>query len=123
MRDKIKITQRLVAELPEQYATTVETARIAWWFNVGNQGGLRLTALGFKVLSDYLDLKYYEYQITDAVSFTMQTVLDLDRRLQNPYYIVTKKGEPVSILFFGSKEAMLVNLYGDLEKFLDNYKE
>ena len=55
------------------------------------------------------------------MQFNMQTVLDLDRKLEQPYYIVTKKGEPVAILFFGSKEAMMANLYGDLDKFLDNY--
>jgi hypothetical protein len=25
-------------------------------------------------------------------------------------------------VFFGSREAVMVNLYGDLKKFLDNYK-
>ena len=28
---------------------------------------------------------------------------------------------PVKLVFFGSKEAMLANLYGDIDKFLDNY--
>lgn len=122
MRNKLKLTQQLVAQLPEQYATTVDAARISWWFNVGNRGGLRLTAAGFKVLSSYLDLEYHEYKISDTMSFTMQTVLDLDRRLQQPYYITTKKGQAISILFFGSKEAVLANLYGNIEKFLDNYR-
>jgi hypothetical protein len=45
----------------------------------------------------------------------------MDRRLQQPYYIVTKKMIPVKIIFFGSKEAMIANLYGDIKKFIDNY--
>jgi hypothetical protein len=38
-----------------------------------------------------------------------------------PYYIVATKGVPKAVVFFDSKEAVLANLYGDLEKFLDNY--
>jgi hypothetical protein len=48
-------------------------------------------------------------------------ILSLDRKLQMPYYIVATKGIPKSVVFFDSKEAVLANLYGDLEKFLDNY--
>jgi hypothetical protein len=51
----------------------------------------------------------------------MTHVLALDRKLQMPYYIVGKKKIPVDLVMFGSKEAMLVNLYGDLDKFLRNY--
>lgn len=122
MRDKLKLTEELVKQLPSEHATTVEIAKTAWWFNIRPSGGFRLTALGYKVLTEYLDLKFYPYKIPDEMLFTQQTILDLDKRLQNPYYIVTKKSFPIDIIFFSSKEAMLVNLYGNLEKFLDNYR-
>lgn len=122
MRDKLKLTAQLIDQLPDQYKVSVEKARMGWWFNIGNRGGLRLTALGFKVFTEQLELKFYPYKITDEMTFTQQTVLDLDRRLQNPYYIVTKKGFPMDVIFFGSKEAMLVNLYGNLDKFLNAYR-
>jgi hypothetical protein len=48
-------------------------------------------------------------------------LLNLDRKLQLPYYIVVKKKLPVKIVMFGSKEAMLARLYGNLDKFLENY--
>ena len=70
---------------------------------------------------DQLDLEKYEYSITDPKQFNQQLILALDRKLQMPYYIVVAKGIPKKIIFFGSKEAVLVNLYGNLEKFLDNY--
>ena len=123
MRDKLKLTEELVKQLPSELSVTVESARTTWWFNIRPGGGMRLTALGFKVLANQLDLKFYAYKIPDEMLFTQQTILDLDRKLQNPYYIVTKKSFPVDVVFFSSKEAMLVNLYGDLAKFLDNYKE
>lgn len=121
MRDKLKLTEQLVAELPDNLKIPVNVAISNWWFNLRPNGGLRLTALGYKVLSEHIKLEFYPYKIPDEMLFTQQTILDLDRKLQNPYYIVTKKGFPIDIIFFGSKEAMLVNLYGSLEKFLDNY--
>lgn len=120
MRDKLKLTEQLVAQLPEN-TTTVEMAQHSWWFNLRPGGGMRLTALGYKVLSEQIGLKFYPYKIPDEMLFTQQTIIDLDRKLQSPYYIVTKKSFPIDIIFFSSKEAMLVNLYGDLYKFLDNY--
>jgi hypothetical protein len=48
-------------------------------------------------------------------------MLKLDRKLQMPYYIEVKKKIPINIIFFGSREAMLARLYGNLNKFLDNY--
>jgi hypothetical protein len=121
MRNKLKLTEQLVAQLPDQYRVSVETARTTWWFNIRPSGGMRLTALGVKVLKERLDIKHYEYKIQDPFLINQKTILKLDRLLQEPYYIVTAKGRAASILFFGSREAMLVNLYGDLQKFLDNY--
>lgn len=121
MRDKLKLTEQLVSQLPDEYKVPIEVARTSWWFNIRPEGGMRLTALGFKVLSNYLNLEFYAYKIPDKMVFTQKTILKLDRRLQHPYYIVTKKSFPIDIIFFSSKEAMLVNLYGNLDNFLDNY--
>jgi hypothetical protein len=121
VRDKQLLTQQLVEQLSEPNKVSVETARTTWWFNLRPNGGLRLTDQGFKIMTEQLDIKFYPYQIPENLVFNQQTILKLDRALQNPYYIVTKKNFPVGLLFFGSKEAMLVNLYGSLDKFLDNY--
>jgi hypothetical protein len=121
MRNKLKLTEQLVAQLPDQYKVSVETASTTWWFNIRPKGGMRLTAMGLKVFKEQLNIQHYEYRIADPLAFGQKTILKLDRLLQDPYYIVTMKNYPVGILFFGSKEAMMVNLYGDLQKFLDNY--
>jgi hypothetical protein len=42
--------------------------------------------------------------------------------MQMPYYISATKGIPKKIVFFGSQEAVMVNLYGNLQQFLDNYR-
>jgi len=122
VRDKKKLTQELVGLLPEAQRMSPASAFSAWWYNLRSTGGLRLTTLGYIIFVDYLDLAQYEFRIEDAHEFNLRTVIALDRQLELPYYIVIKKGVPVSVIFFGSKEAMLVNLYGNLQKFLDNYQ-
>ena len=122
VRDKKKLTQELVGLLPEAQRMSPTSAFSAWWYNLRSTGGLRLTTLGYIIFVDYLDLAQYEFRIEDAHEFNLRTVIALDQQLELPYYIVIKKGVPVSVIFFGSKEAMLVNLYGNLQKFLDNYQ-
>jgi hypothetical protein len=49
-------------------------------------------------------------------------IIALDRKLQQPWFIIMHKQMPRTLVFFGSKEAMMANLYGNLKKFLDNYR-
>ena len=82
---------------------------------------MRLTKHGFDAFTEEFDLEYYEYVIPEPDKFTQRTVLALDRQLQMPYYIVKEKGVYSRLCFFGSKEAVLANLYGNLDRFLNNY--
>jgi hypothetical protein len=120
VRDKIALTKQLVAQLPHN-SWTVEQARITWWYNFRSTGGMRLTKQGYDALVDELKIQCYEFDIPSTTKFTYGTVLALDKQLQTPYYLRRDKDKFVKIVFFGSKEAVLVNLYGDIAKFLDNY--
>lgn len=120
MRDKIELTRQLVAQLPPD-SWTVDQARITWWYNFRDGGGMRLTKYGYDAFVDELGIKCYEFSIPEKTKFNQKTILALDRRLQMPYYIKRDKHRISHLVFFGSREAVLVNLYGDLEKFLDNY--
>ncbi len=122
MRDKKKLTQELVSLLPASRAVSVDKAMKAWWFNLRKNGGLRLTGPGFVAFVADLDLEHYEYAIDDPMHFNQHTILDLDRKMQMPYYIHAVKGIPKKIIFFGSREAVMINLYGNLQQFLDNYR-
>ena len=122
MRDKLQLTQKLVAELPEQDRITVAQARVQWWFNFRNNGGMRLTGVGYRAFSEALDIVSYEYDIADPTEFNQHMILDLDRKIQTPYYIKAIKGIPRKVIFFGSREAVMVRLYGDLKQYLDNYQ-
>lgn len=121
MRDKKKLTEALVQQLDPDWSITAKKAMHTWWFNLRSAGGMRLTKCGYHAFTEELDLENYAYNVTDPTDFTQQMILDMDRKLQMPYYIDTVKGIPKRVIFFGSKEAMVTNLYGDLKKFLDNY--
>jgi hypothetical protein len=122
MRDKRKLTEDLVALLSDEQRVSVESAMGAWWFNLRRNGGMRLTSTGYSALAEYLEVEHYSYSIDNPHKFNKQLILKLDRKMQMPYYIHAVKGIPKRIVFFGSQEAVMVNLYGNLEQFLDNYK-
>jgi hypothetical protein len=121
VRNKVELTQRLVELLPAG-SWTVDQARITWWYNFRESGGMRLTKYGYDAFVEELDLEFYKFEIPNPEKFTQRTMLALDRQLQMPYYMSRDKGLYRNLVFFGSKEAVLVNLYGNLEKFLDNYR-
>lgn len=83
---------------------------------------MRLTTTGYQTFIERLGLEHYSYTIDDPMIFNKTLLLKLDRKMQMPYYIHAVKGIPKKIIFFGSREAVMVNLYGNLEQFLDNYR-
>ena len=122
MRDKRNLTEELIALLAEEDRVDLKFAMSSWWFNLRRNGGMRLTSVGYSALANMLDLEHYAYSIDDPHVFNKQLILKLDRKMQMPYYIDAVKGIPKKIAFFGGKEAVMVNLYGNLEQFLDNYR-
>jgi hypothetical protein len=121
VRDKLKLVETLISALPDGHEETPDRAMKLWWYNIRSNGGLRLTDIGYFVLKNMLDIESYDMAI-DLERFDRQMLLMLDRKLQMPYYIVVKKKLPVKIVMFGSQEAVLARLYGNLDKFLENYK-
>jgi hypothetical protein len=50
---------------------------------------------------------------------TKRVILDLDRKLEWPYYLdFDARKKRARIVFFGSREAMMASIYGDIEKWL-----
>jgi len=121
VRDKVKLTETLVAELPEEFRESVDNALKTWWANIRKSGGLRLTDHGFYVFTRVLDLASYKVEMKQSADKMRRLILTLDKKLQTPYYIEITKRMPVCLHMFGSREAVTAHLYGDLEKFLNNY--
>jgi hypothetical protein len=122
VRDKYKLTKELIQHLPDPYKVTEAEALALWWFNLRRNGGLRLTKMGYEALAKHIELEHYDYNVEPFV-INSKMIIALDRKLQQPWYIYTVKMMPRTLVFFGSKEAMMANLYGDLKKFLDNYTQ
>jgi hypothetical protein len=122
VRDKNRLTQELVQQLGPESSITVQEATNTWWSNIRKTGGMRLTDQGYHAFSEILNLARYEWTIDDPLKFDLHIILALDRKIQMPYYIQAVKRIPKKVIFFSSQEAVLINLYGDLAKFLDNYQ-
>lgn len=121
MRDKKKLTETLVQQLDPELGVDYRLAMGTWWHNLRAGGGMRLTDIGYRSFTELLNLEHYDYKL-DPFDLDSRLIIAMDRRLQHPYYIVFKKKMPAQIIFFGSKEAMMANLYGNIKKFIDNYR-
>lgn len=118
MRNKVEITTALIKQYTVDNKPGLNWALTNWWQNTRANGGMRLSQTGHLAFQK-LQIKYYQFEIPKA-QLRPKLLLLLDQRLQNPYYILSSRQKPV-IYFYGSKEALMVNLYGDLERFLENY--
>jgi len=79
-----------------------------WWANIRKNGGLRLTDEGFKFVVHHLDLAKWIYKL-DRNTIKFQTLLDLDRHIDCPYWLSKSK---TKLVLFGEETAVLMNLYG-----------
>lgn len=120
MLDKSKLTEKLVELLPPAHQVSVEQAAVSWWHNIRDTGGFRLTKTGLDALQKHLKLECYDLEL-DRDVFTPQLLLKMDRKISCPYYVNTRtQKKQHKIVFFGGKEAMMVNLYGSFNDWLDN---
>ena len=119
MRDKVKLTYQLLSNLPDGVDISFDEAYHTWWHSGRPQSGLRLTMVGYNAFRELLKLEEYVFEMPPKKPFRLKELLLLDQRLEYPYWLGGKQG--ICISFFGSKEAMLAQLYGDLCKFLSNY--
>lgn len=123
---KLEIVTRLRDSIPEHDRESVDQAMITWWANIRRDGGMRLTNHGYKIMHDVLKLESWYLDLTDADDaspfrsrITKKTILDLDRKLEWPYYLdFNARKKTRRIVFFGSREAMMATMYGDIERWL-----
>jgi len=115
MLNKIILTQQLIKQLHSDIALTLDEAMQEWWKNPDKDAGLRLTTEGFFVFS-LLKIEHYEFDVPPSMPSIPGRLLTLDRKLTCPYYI--SLGKKPKLLLFGSKEATMYSLYGDIDKFL-----
>jgi hypothetical protein len=83
-----------------------------WWKNTRVSGGLRLTELGFDLLTE-IDVSTYEIPYPKDMPLTTQIIIFLDKFIECPYYLTNR-----SIVVTDEKKAIELHLFsGDLRKY------
>jgi hypothetical protein len=115
MLTKQQITEHILSGLPEDDRPTYDEACKAWWMNFREGGGFRLTNAGYMAIGT-CDLETYSFAVPTNIVAIARHLLILDKKLDCPYYI--KIGKNPQIVLFGSKQAVMLAMYGDLEKWM-----
>lgn len=115
MLNKETITRAVLELCHGKHKPTLEEALAEWWKNPKEGAGLRLTAEGFFVFG-LASIEVYKFPLPPGIHAKASTLLTLDRKMTCPYYLGI--GKAPEIYIYGSKEASLFALYGDVEKFL-----
>jgi hypothetical protein len=121
------ITEAVQGQLPaiaHDRVSTVDSILTKWWAS-GRQDGLRLTEWGdmnFRIA----EIEFYQadFKLREGTSHHAY-LLELNKKIKCPYYLgVNKesKSKQTYIRFYDSKIAMMVELYGSLNAYLDSIK-
>ena len=125
---KLDIVQRLLVDIPDALREPEDRAMKTWWANIRPQGGLRLTQHGYHIMHEVLELESWQMDLSGTdpshpsrSRITKKIILDLDRKMAWPYYLdFNARKKRRRIVFFGSREAMMAAMYGDLNRWLNN---
>jgi len=120
MGRKLSLTKQILDTIDSP--PSEELALMTWWSNIQDTGGMGLTNEGFRIFTEVLDLEHYDWEFPDNKMLGNRIVLALDRKMEFPYYIRQPKGKrtPGKIFLFGERDAVIINLCGDLTKFVEN---
>lgn len=125
MSEKEKLSRLVLAELHDSQLT-LDHALKGWWMNFRKNGGLRLTDAGDTAFRnadfEYFDLDFY---MSGENKSWHQYMLELDKKMPCPYYINVKTHEDRKkpfIRIYDSRIAMLINLYGNIDRYIQSAK-
>jgi len=113
MPSRSQLTQQLLNQLPADDRPSFEWALKSWWQDLRDDGGLRLSISGYDTFT-CLSIEQYEFNFIKVLSPSL--LMTLNRKLDCPYYL--KAGKTPKLIIFGSQQAIMYAMYGDLEKFL-----
>jgi len=113
MPSKQYLTQQLLNQLPADERPGVEEVLKSWWQDPRDDSGLRLSTPGYDVFK-FLKIERHEFEFTKALNPGL--LMTLNRKLDCPYYL--KVGKTPKLVLFGSQQAIMYAMYGDMEKFL-----
>jgi hypothetical protein len=116
--ERDQYTQQAWEKLPPAIQETIslETAQLQWWHDARADGGWRLSWTG---LVDFTDVLHTESWDFDFATKEIQPwmLLKLKKYLTVPYYI-TDNRKHTQLTVLDSKQAVMINLYGQVEKWI-----
>lgn len=115
MLSKLDYTQQILKQLPVDDQLSEDYALSLWWYDIRPDSGLRLSAEGCIVFG-LAGIVSYEFDVPLDTPAKPVTLLVLNKKLTCPYYIAV--GKKPRLVLFGSKEATMYSLYGDVNKFI-----
>jgi len=105
-------TKQLLSTVLDDVRANIDTSEW-WWLPV--EDSWRLTWLGYASFVD-LGAESWDFDF-DKLILEPWIYLKLSRNLHVPYYIVDNKKHN-KLVVFGSREAVAINLFGSLRKWL-----
>lgn len=124
---KLQITEAVLKEIPTSYRLyhelPIDTLMFKWWFT-GRQEGLRLTDEGVTAFQ-LAEIEFYDCEFKQEGNSYHSFIIELNKKIKCPYYIGVNKKEKSKqcyIRLYDSKIAMLINLYGTLQDYLNSIK-
>ena len=120
---KEKITQSVVDQLDDNLVT-FDHAMKSWWQNPMRDRAMRLTQIGdlnFRLAG----LEYHDHPMNTKEKSYYQFMMELSKKIKCPYYIdVTtgEKGHKPYIRLYDDRISMMLNLYGDLDTYLQSVR-
>lgn len=79
------------------------------WMNPRETGGFRLTETGYDIFKKKLEIESHVLKLDTENTRSLATLLNLDRYLPCPYYIINIR----TLEIFGEREAILFALHGN----------
>lgn len=116
MLSKVDYTQKILEQVPEEARIELDYALQAWWQDIRSDAGLRLTYAGFKAFKQ-VGIVCYEFDVPATVLAKPKQLIALNKKLTCPYFLST--GKKPQVVLFGSKEATVYSLFGDIERFVN----
>ena len=115
MFNKQQLTQQILNQLPEDDRPSFDQAMKSWWQDIRDDGGLRLSLSGYDSFN-FRNIDRHEFEVPPSTPALPRQLIILNKKLDCPYYLTL--GKKPKLIIFGSKQAVMYAMYGDLEKFL-----
>ena len=123
---KEQITQSVLEQLNDNLMS-FEHAMKTWWQNPMRDRAMRLTQIG-DLQFRHAGLEFHDHSISTKNQSYYQFMMELSKKIKCPYYIDVKpstdgglKPQPF-IRLYDDRISMLLNLYGDLDTYLQSVR-